>query len=161
MMTSAVQPPAGYNALASSEWWRRFASVRLLRFAPRGLALRSQQPGLQQLIEMCRVVDYRFWSIRDHLCIEHGTTACCSGSRAASTSTNWICCASARSRPLREGAPGELVVAAPVGFVKAGDRYEKIGWRFQERSSCVRQVEELGSARQAALLAPEYNLDCR
>jgi hypothetical protein len=53
----------------------------------------------QQLIEMCRVVD-PYWSIR-RPSIRRGTAtiACCLGSRAASTSTSWICCASARSRP--------------------------------------------------------------
>jgi hypothetical protein len=52
----------------------------------------------QQLIEMCRVVT-PFWSIR-RLSMRQGTatTACCSGSRGASTSTSWICCASARFR---------------------------------------------------------------
>src|SRR3954470_14977692 len=54
----------------------------------------------QQLIEMCRVVDTVLVDIR-RPSMRRGTatTACCSGSRAASTSTNWICCANARSRP--------------------------------------------------------------
>ena len=48
---------------------------------------------------------------------------CCSVSRAVSTSTNSICCGNARSSARYEKARrGELVVAAPVGFVKAGDR---------------------------------------
>lgn len=48
------------------------------------------------------------------------------GLKVASTSTNSISCASARSRPAtRKARRGELVVGAPVGFVKAGDRYEK------------------------------------
>ena len=41
-------------------------------------------------------------------------------------STSLICCGSVRSRTRYEKARrGELVVSAPVGFVKAGDRYEK------------------------------------
>src|SRR5437879_701525 len=46
---------------------------------------------------------------------------------------------------------GELVVTAPVGFVKAGDRYEKDpDRRVQEAITLVfDKVQELGSARQA------------
>ncbi len=50
---------------------------------------------------------------------------------------------------------GELVVSAPVGFVKAGDRYEKDpARRVQEAVALVfDKVMEPGSARQA-LLSP-------
>jgi hypothetical protein len=49
--------------------------------ASEGLALRSQQPGLAQLIEMCRVVDTVLVDQETIYAPRHGTTPCCSGSR--------------------------------------------------------------------------------
>ncbi|WP_247389245.1 MULTISPECIES: hypothetical protein [unclassified Bradyrhizobium] len=52
-------------------------------------------------------------------------------------------------------------MAAPVGFMKAGDRYEKDpDRRVQEAIKMVFDtVEELGGARQALCWLHEYNLD--
>ena len=52
----------------------------------------------QQLIEMCRVVDTVLVDQETIYAPGTATTACCSGSRGASTSMSWIYCASARFR---------------------------------------------------------------
>ena len=57
---------------------------------------------------------------------------------------------SVRCRPAMKAGRGELVVSAPVGFVKAGDHYEKDSDRPRPGGHRlgVQQILELGSARQ-------------
>src|SRR3981189_557435 len=69
------------------------------RFAPNTRAWVAQA-GIGSNSSRCAAWSTLFWSIR-RPSMRRGTatTACYSGSRVASTSTSWICCASARSRP--------------------------------------------------------------
>src|SRR4029453_10227296 len=101
----------------------------------------------QQLIEMCRVIDQEtIYAPR------HGNDRLLLGLKG---SLNEYELDLLRQRSLsaryEKARRGELVVSAPVGFVKAGDRYEKDpDGRVQEAIPLVfDKVQELGSARQA------------
>src|SRR5712671_424928 len=113
MMISVVQPPAGYNALALSGWWRRFASVRLVRFAPARSRASLATAGIGSNSSRCVAWSIPFWSIR-RPSMRHGNDRLLLGLKG---SLNEYELDLLRQRSLsaryEKARRGELVVAAP------------------------------------------------